>query len=85
MADPKDKKEESDAGEKAKAPAKKAKLITVKSALKKSPTGGDPVALHEKHEDHPNGEVFVYGDKEFEVARTAAVAQAIARGALVEV
>jgi hypothetical protein len=83
MANDKDPKDP--AAETPKPAAKKAKLITVKSALKEAPTGGAPVALHEKHEDHPNGEVFVYGDKTFEVARTAAVAQAIANGALVEV
>ena len=64
---------------------KKVELIKVKSKVKESPTGGAPVALHEKHPDHPGGEVFVYGDNEFEVARTAEVSRAIAEGRLAEV
>lgn len=43
------------------------------------------LALSEEHPDHPGGEVFVYGDKVFEVAKTAKVQQALARKALVEV
>lgn len=68
---------------------KKVEYITVKSALE-----GNRVALHEVHPDHPPidpddptsvHEVFVYGDKEFVVARTQEVDEHIARKELVEV
>jgi hypothetical protein len=60
-------------------------IISVKSAL-----GDNRVALHERHPDHPENadgerEVFIYGDKAFEVARTQAVDEHIARKDLVEV
>jgi hypothetical protein len=64
---------------------KKVDIITVKSKLKPDAAGGNPVALAETHPDHPNGEVFVYGDKEFKVARTAAVSLALAQERIVEV
>jgi hypothetical protein len=81
MADDRDKK----GADKDEAPKKKVQFITVKSNMKPAQTGGDPVALHEKHEDHPDGEVFVYGSKEVKVAKTAAVSAALGRGDLVEV
>lgn len=87
MARDDDKKGARESGDADESAAKKnsVKLIKVRSALKPSPTGGDPVALSEKHPDHPGGEVFVYGKQEVEVAKTAAVSAALASGALVEV
>lgn len=67
------------------ATAKKPEIITVKSTLKKDAGGGDPVALHEVNADHPDGEIFVYGEKEFKVARTAAVSRKLGEGVLEEV
>jgi len=54
-------------------------LIKVKAA--------DPnqVALWERHEDHPDGEVFVYGADPFTVALTPRVQRLLNRGALVNV
>ena len=56
-----------------------ADLIYVKSKLP-----DNRVALHERHPDHPGGEVFVYGDQPVRVARTGMVSQRIANDALVE-
>ena len=54
-----------------------ADLIKVKAA--------DPerVALWERNEDHPDQEVFVWGEQVFQVANTAQVQQRLASGALV--
>lgn len=54
-----------------------AELILVKAA--------DPerVALWERNEDHPDQEVFVWGEQVFQVANTAQVQQRLASGALV--
>ena len=53
------------------------------------PTGTDrKVILTEAHEDHPGGEIFIaaFPDRPvYEVARTPGVADALHRGALVEV
>ena len=43
------------------------------------------VALGERHPDHPEGEVFIVGRGEVEVALTPAVASRLQRGELVEV
>lgn len=43
------------------------------------------VALWERHPDHPFGEVFVAGAGVVEVACTAAVINALAKGEIVEV
>lgn len=56
-------------------------MITVKSNLKDT----SKVAFWEQHAAHPNGEVFVTGDGEFEIARTTAVIQAIGQGRIIEV
>lgn len=62
-----------------------ADLIYVKSTLP-----DNRVALAEEHPDHPfdkdagKNEVFVYGDKAFQVGRTQAVSQRLADGTLVE-
>lgn len=56
--------------------------ITVKSTLKQGADGGWPVALAEKNEAHPDGEVFIADDKTHEVAYTAGVTQAITNGTL---
>lgn len=56
------------------------KLIWVKSCLKPSgndPQAAGPVALWEKDPAHPDGEVFVAGDKPVQVAMTSAVEEAI--------
>lgn len=44
--------------------------------------GGAVVALWERHPDHPGGEVFLYGDAIFEVARTPAVEARLRSGVL---
>lgn len=44
--------------------------------------GGATVALWERHPDHPNGEVFLYGDAVFEVALTPAVEARLRSGVL---
>jgi len=56
-----------------------AELIKVKSA--------DPnrVALWERHEDHPNKEIFVSGRHVVEVALTPAVQRKLDQGVLVRV
>lgn len=56
-----------------------AELIKVKSA--------DPnrVALWERHEDHPDNEVFVSGEGVFEVALTPVVQRKLDQGVLVRV
>ena len=86
MADNKSKAAaDSDAEEKP-AAKKKVEIITVKSKLKKDANGGEPVALSESNPDHPeDGEAFVYGDKEFKVARTALVSRKLAEGTIQEV
>lgn len=53
------------------------KLLKVKGASK-----GNRVALAERHPDHPEGEVFIYGQRSAWVAATKAVKTAIARGLL---
>lgn len=56
-------------------------MITVKSNLKDK----SKVAFWEQHKAHPDGEVFVTGEGEFQVARTTAVIQAIGQERIVEV
>jgi hypothetical protein len=46
--------------------------ITVKSNVP-----DNRLALHERHPDHPDGEVMVYGDEPKEVARTPRVSRAL--------
>jgi hypothetical protein len=53
------------------------KLIKVKGAAK-----GNRVALSERHPDHPNGEIFIYGQRSAWVAATRAVMTAIAHRVL---
>lgn len=55
-------------------------MIRVKSGLP-----DNRVALWERHPDHPNGEVFIAGEGEHDVAATPAVVERLKRGALVEV
>lgn len=43
------------------------------------------VALWERHDDHPNGEVFIKGTAVVEVAQTQRVTNALKDGRLVEV
>ncbi len=43
------------------------------------------VGIWEMNEEHPDGEIFVSGDKVVEVAKTSAVNRALARGLIVEV
>ena len=56
-------------------------MITVKSNLKDK----SKVAFWEQHAAHPDGEVFVTGEGEFQVARTLAVIKAIGEERIVEV
>lgn len=60
--------------------SEKIETIFVKSAL-----GNNDVALWEKHPNHPDQEIFVAGEAEVEVAKTARVMRALADGKLVEV
>lgn len=53
------------------------KLIVVKSLLPKNKDGSWPLAVHEKDDAHPDGEIYVKGEKEFKVAPTSAVTAAI--------
>jgi hypothetical protein len=46
---------------------------------------GNPVALWEKHPAHPNGEVFVSGNRPVRVARTERVVEKLRAEELVEV
>lgn len=55
-------------------------MIRVKSGVE--PTR---VALWERHDDHPSGEVFIKGTAVFEVAQTQRVTNALKDGVLVEV
>lgn len=70
----------------------KAEIITVKSTLKPEPDGGNPVALYEKHPDHPKaneadpeGEAYVAGPNPVKVAKTPAVLKKLSEGVLEEV
>ena len=54
-----------------------AELILVKAADPKR------CALWERHADHPDQEVFVWGEQVFQVANTAQVQQRLASGVLV--
>jgi len=56
-------------------------MLTVKSGL----ADKGKIALYEAHPDHPNGEVKVTGEGEFQVAPTRAVLHAIGEGWLVQV
>lgn len=56
-------------------------MITVKSNLKDK----SKVAFWEQHVTHPDGEVLVTGEGEFQVARTTAVIRAIGQEVIVEV
>lgn len=57
------------------------KIITVKSALPDK----NRVALWERDERHPGGEIFIADDKEHRVAETPAVLLAIKEDKLVKV
>lgn len=61
------------------------KTITVKSNLPAGEDGSTPVALWEKNPAHPDGEVFITGDKTFEVAETSEVMGALRDERLVKV
>lgn len=61
------------------------KRIKVRSNLVNAPDGGARIALSEKHPDHPDGEVFIAGPGEFEVANTPGVNTAIREGRLAPV
>jgi len=56
-------------------------MIKVKVKAKNPET----VALWERNPAHPNGEVYITGDKVFEVAKTDAVVSRLKSGLLVEV
>lgn len=58
--------------------------ITVRSALGKKADDGYPLAIYERHEDHPNGELYIADNKVHSVAPTAAVMRALREGRLVE-
>jgi hypothetical protein len=60
--------------------AEKVEIITVKSNRK-----DNRVALWEKDERHPEGEIFVAGEKVVKAAKTPAVAKKLRDGELVEV
>jgi hypothetical protein len=73
-------------------------IITVKSNLPKpqeykqhrdelhmGPSVGNSVALWERHEAHPNGEVMIAGDKPVRAARTERVVQKLRAEELVQV
>lgn len=53
--------------------------------LVKSNLPVNKVALWERHPDHPNGEVFIVGEDEYEVAETPQVKALLKRDILVEV
>lgn len=55
----------------------KKSTITVKSALPP-----EKVAFWEAHPDHPDGEVFVAGEDDFEIGETANAKRAIRQGRL---
>lgn len=59
-----------------------ADIITVTSTLPAKADGGYPIALYETHPEHPNGEAYVAGPKEVQVARTPAVHRLISEGTL---
>jgi hypothetical protein len=72
-------------------------LITVRSNLAKpseekrcgqfvesAPSAGNPVALWERHEAHPGGEVMVAGDQPVRVARTERVVEKLRNEELVQ-
>jgi hypothetical protein len=75
------------------------KLITVRSNMRNvqqeykrhgdmlhlEPSSGSPVALWEKHEAHPNGEVLVTGNKSVRVARTERVVEKLRAEELIQV
>jgi hypothetical protein len=56
-------------------------MITVKSNLKDK----SKVAFFEIHKDHPNGQVLVTGEGEFQAARTRQVVWAIGQDRIIEV
>jgi len=67
--------------------------ISVRSALPPTEDGGWPTALYEQDPAHKkqawdehgvDGEVYIYGDRTFVVARTAGVMAALKEGRLVE-
>lgn len=73
-------------------------IITVRSNLKRPmeekrqgqfielvQSAGNPVALWEKHEAHPGGEVLIAGDKPVRVARTERVVEKLRNEELVQV
>lgn len=68
---------DTDAGE---ATGTKVELITVRSTRDDNRT-----AFFEQHKHHPNGEVFVYGDKLVRVAKTSEVIRALNDRKIVEV
>jgi hypothetical protein len=60
-------------------------LITVKSALKPKPDGGNEVAFYERDSRHPDGEVYVAGPGEVQIYETGAAHRAIERKRLKKV
>ena len=58
--------------------------IYVKSTLKPRADSGYPTALWERDAAHPNGEVFIAGDKPVQVGVTAEVSRLLRDGVLVK-
>lgn len=62
------------------------RLIVVKSNLApEPPDNADAVALWERNEAHPDGEIYISGPQPVQVALTARVAEGLNEGRLVEV
>lgn len=62
-----------------------ARMIKVKSTFKKEKDGGFQIALSEKDDAHPDGEIFIADDQVHEVAATAGVMSALHEKRLVDV
>lgn len=63
----------------------KSKLMIVRSTLKSTADGGDPVVIHEADAGHPGGFAFVAGKAPVEVCATAAVLNALKEGWLKDI
>ncbi len=85
MADPTTNQTPAAKAKKAKPGEKKSKLMIVRSTLKPTPDGGDPVVLHEQDERHPGGFAFVSGKAPVEVFATPAVLNALKEGWLKDI
>lgn len=62
-----------------------AKIIYVKSTLPANKDKSFPLAVREKSDEHPEGEVYISGTKVFEVAETPTIIAALKTGGIVEV